>query len=69
MFVETPTNIKALMMVSEESRNRSVQWPIRVGKLFYSKGLRSGAGGRSAPHKHSFGVNAGAQLDAAHAHH
>ena len=51
MFVEAPTNINALMIVSEESRNRSVQWPISVGTLFYSKVLDSGAGGRSAPHK------------------
>ena len=41
-------------MVSEESRNRSVQWPISVGTLFCSKGLGSGAGGRSAPHKHLY---------------
>jgi hypothetical protein len=40
--------------VSEESRNRSVQWPISVGTLFCSKGLGSGAGGRSAPHKHLY---------------
>ena len=42
------------MMVSEESRNRSVQWPISVGTLFCSKGLGSGAGGRSAPHKYLY---------------
>jgi hypothetical protein len=53
-FVETPTNINALMVVSEEPRNRSVQWPISVGTLFCSKGLGSGAGGRSAPQKHLY---------------
>jgi hypothetical protein len=65
--------------------NCSLQQYRSVDAFFLTKGLGIGAGRRSAPHNksalsryaerveplsgHSFGVNAGAQLDAAHAYH
>ena len=53
-FIETPVNINALMMVSEESRNRSVQWFHSGEVLFYNKRSGSGTGRRLVPQKQAF---------------